>query len=147
MQPEQYCRHANQALARRVFSNGIEHFGSQCLDCGKWDGGIKKSTLNEAQMEAAVTFDPEVARRFSERQREAFQQERQAKNEAFWQKYHDHLNSDDWRRACLERRATQAHHLTYRHLGWEPLFDLIAVCKQCHEYLHKKERELNVTSN
>lgn len=38
--------------------------------------------------------------------------------------------------SCLVKPATQAHHLTYDRLYNEPLFDLIAVCKECHESIH-----------
>jgi len=37
--------------------------------------------------------------------------------------------------------ATQAHHLTYKHLGHEPLFELIAVCWRCHERITSMDRE------
>ena len=40
-----------------------------------------------------------------------------------------------------------AHHLTYTRHKNEPLFDLIAVCRVCHEELHphmKKRTELTL---
>jgi 5-methylcytosine-specific restriction endonuclease McrA len=39
--------------------------------------------------------------------------------------------------ACLSRKATQAHHLSYEFVGHEPLFELVAVCDKCHDHLHK----------
>jgi 5-methylcytosine-specific restriction endonuclease McrA len=33
-------------------------------------------------------------------------------------------------------RATQAHHLTYEHAFNEFLFELVAVCEECHAQLH-----------
>lgn len=39
--------------------------------------------------------------------------------------------------SCLERPATQAHHLTYENFKREPLFQLISVCELCHEAIHK----------
>lgn len=35
---------------------------------------------------------------------------------------------------CLRNPANQVHHLTYEHLGNEPLEDLQHVCRPCHEY-------------
>ena len=69
-----------------------------------------------------------------------------------YQRYLKYLNSDAWAKkrdmvlrrdnylcqACLVNRATQAHHLTYSMLGREPLFDLIAVCAECHKEIHKE---------
>ena len=76
--------------------------------------------------------------------------------EESWNKYNEYLRSESWRRRsrmCLERdgykcqayegclgRATQSHHLTYRHLYNEPLFDLISVCQSCHEKITEMER-------
>ena len=37
---------------------------------------------------------------------------------------------------CGERRATEAHHLTYDRLGRERDGDLLAVCGPCHKRLH-----------
>jgi 5-methylcytosine-specific restriction endonuclease McrA len=66
--------------------------------------------------------------------------------------YVDYLKSDKWlakRRAvlerdggicqaCLIRAATQIHHKTYKRVGDEALFDLVAVCAPCHEKIHGK---------
>lgn len=38
------------------------------------------------------------------------------------------------------RKATQVHHLTYRHWRNEPLFDLASVCSLCHEEITRMER-------
>ena len=35
--------------------------------------------------------------------------------------------------ACLERPATEVHHLSYRYWQNEPLFDLTSICRTCHE--------------
>ena len=37
---------------------------------------------------------------------------------------------------CGQRRATEAHHLTYDRLGRERDGDLLAVCAPCHQRLH-----------
>jgi 5-methylcytosine-specific restriction endonuclease McrA len=42
--------------------------------------------------------------------------------------------------ACGTNPATQVHHLTYRHWGHEPLFDLVAVCKPCHDRITEMDR-------
>ena len=36
---------------------------------------------------------------------------------------------------------TQCHHLTYENVGEEFLFELVALCSDCHERLHQKRRE------
>lgn len=60
--------------------------------------------------------------------------------------YRHHLTSSEWaetRRLAFERsgglcegcrraKATQVHHLTYQHVGAELLFELVALCGDCH---------------
>jgi 5-methylcytosine-specific restriction endonuclease McrA len=70
--------------------------------------------------------------------------------DAWWTTYGAYLSSEEWaerRRLVLERaglicqgcrraRATQVHHLTYVHVGEEFLWELAAICNDCHERLH-----------
>lgn len=68
----------------------------------------------------------------------------------WWQRYNAYLSSVAWKRkrslvlerdnyvcqGCMQQRATQAHHLTYAHVGHELLFELVSVCDTCHHTLH-----------
>ncbi len=38
--------------------------------------------------------------------------------------------------ACGDAPAAQVHHLTYERIGRELLFDLAAVCLECHKKAH-----------
>lgn len=62
--------------------------------------------------------------------------------------YHRYMASREWalkKRAVRERAygdcerchrpMKQVHHLSYEHLGDEPLEDLLGVCRECHEFL------------
>jgi hypothetical protein len=76
--------------------------------------------------------------------------EQLAKNQEWWIKYNRYLLTPEWQdkrervlerdaylcQACLKRRASQAHHLNYKRVFNEPLFDLVAVCTTCHTALH-----------
>ena len=42
--------------------------------------------------------------------------------------------------SCHRATATQVHHLTYRHLGNEPLFELASICTPCHEQITEADR-------
>ena len=69
--------------------------------------------------------------------------------------YKDYLDSDEWKklRTRVRRRArgwcerckvgprADIHHLTYERLGNERLDDLVAVCRECHEYLHGRRAQ------
>ena len=75
----------------------------------------------------------------------------------FWRLHQAYLGTDDWQRrrdAVLHRDrfvcqaalagctgwASHVHHLTYAHWRNEPLFDLIAVCGECHEQITTMDR-------
>lgn len=67
--------------------------------------------------------------------------------------YQQYLLSDQWKvkrsivlnrcnhtcEGCGSRRATQVHHLTYLHLGDEFLWELKAVCDECHRRCHPEK--------
>ncbi len=74
---------------------------------------------------------------------------------AQWFEEHDrYLNTDVWldKRAAVLRRAnglcegcgaakaTQVHHLTYEHWREELLWELVAICTDCHERVHSKRK-------
>lgn len=66
------------------------------------------------------------------------------------EKYADYLDSSEWRErhrlvmlraggiceGCRTRQASQVHHLTYDNIGEEFLWQLVAVCRSCHERYH-----------
>jgi 5-methylcytosine-specific restriction endonuclease McrA len=71
--------------------------------------------------------------------------------DGFWPRYREYLQGDVWRakrarvleragglcEGCREQPATQVHHLHYRRVFDELLFDLVAVCDECHAKLHR----------
>jgi hypothetical protein len=65
--------------------------------------------------------------------------------------YQDYLASPAWKQrrdlvmwrahgiceACLSARAEEVHHLTYEHIGHEMMWELKAICRACHEKIHR----------
>jgi hypothetical protein len=43
---------------------------------------------------------------------------------------------------CGEKVPTQVHHLSYAHVFHEFLFELVAVCDECHDRVHQDEQLL-----
>ena len=82
------------------------------------------------------------------------EQRQEAENQKWWNWFREYLRSPEWSRrrrlvlerargiceACGQRQATEVHHLTYDHVGNEPLFDLAAICHACHEALTEDDR-------
>ena len=70
--------------------------------------------------------------------------------EKFFDVYNQHLKSEKWKatrekvlkranyicEGCLEERATQVHHIDYKNVGDELLFQLVAICEKCHDKCH-----------
>jgi 5-methylcytosine-specific restriction endonuclease McrA len=42
---------------------------------------------------------------------------------------------------CRSAEAVHVHHLTYKHCGNEFLWELVAICRECHERVHGREFE------
>jgi hypothetical protein len=74
-----------------------------------------------------------------------------AKSRAEWRRlYEEYLVSPQWQtrrqhvldrcsgicEGCRERPAMQVHHKNYDHVGEELLFDLVALCDECHLRTH-----------
>lgn len=154
------CPHASLIECVRTLSNGSVAWGMQCKRCGCWSARKK----SEFKAEPTATYEPAIRDEYEDAQRMAWQgavSQHQAENaqlrsdgHAAWLIEHDaYLATDEWKkkreailerdggicRGCLRRPATQVHHLTYAHWKNELAFELISLCKLCHEKAHNKE--------
>jgi hypothetical protein len=155
------CRHdsAEPALRRRTVAGGGVRIVRQCLRCGASVGSPVKKTPEHASL---PPFDEATEEHFDAQQRSAYRDlmtrhlDLQLAGTAEHQKeYATYLDSPEWsakrakvlKRAqglcegCAENPAVEIHHLTYRHIYEEFLFELVAVCRPCHERLHGKDGE------
>lgn len=149
------CDHADAPVVRFVASNGVVHWRRQCLRCGATVATPKAATLSDAERADAPTFNPEISRawqvrfcdRHAELRAEAIDDELALKRS----RYAEYLESPEWARlrlrvlrraegvceGCGLRTPTQVHHLTYDRIYREMLFDLVAVCRECHAAIHE----------
>lgn len=151
------CKH-NFVMCYVLQKNGSKAVKQICLTCGSQQGSFKISTFSSEQLQS---FHPittqgisDIATCYYEKRKtqreEKHQKEHNAFTRAWWEWYHHYLQSPVWKRkhdsvlsraggmceACGYEHATQVHHLTYTNVGKEPLFDLVAVCEECHDVLH-----------
>lgn len=127
----------------------------QCNDCGR----LLPNALPHSMADRSTPqIDAEALRRWIAHDREQWDRGRidrqkfeQQRQEEWRMNYVDYLQTERWhekrrlvfRRSgglcegCGEAKATQVHHLTYDHLGNELLWELAAVCKECHERVHE----------
>lgn len=126
----------------------------QCNDCGRLLPNALPHSLatqstpkiDYAALNGWLSHDREQLTRWR-LERQQLEQQRQTE----WRvKYEDYLQSEQWMykrekvferckglcEGCRENRATAVHHLTYDHLGKELLWELAAVCTECHEKAH-----------
>lgn len=73
-----------------------------------------------------------------------------AKRPRFSPEYRAYMGSDAWAakrwqrltidgfrcQHCHSRVGLQVHHLSYKHLGHEPMSDLVTLCHACHQRVH-----------
>lgn len=151
------CQCEDTQIRRRPFKGGGFHFFAQCCRCGRVNGSALKKT---ADLESSPPWDADASERYSI-ERETIRAGIIQKHvriqrdgvDDFEREYSKYLKTAEWanRRAkvlkraggicegCLERDATQVHHKTYEHVFEEFMFELIAVCDECHKRLHPEK--------
>ncbi len=146
------CRHDQVELRYNTASNGAIMYSHQCLFCGETAGQFIshhkiKNKNNIPPYDKALKEKTGI---LVEQKSALKEQEFQEGTNRWWNFYNEYMKSIDWlnRRdkvierddyrcqGCLDARATQVHHLTYKHLGNEFLFELISLCKNCHTRIH-----------
>lgn len=150
------CACQSVALKRRVIAGGGVQYVQQCIQCGRAAGQpiSKANALRSNGMNEPPAFDPQILERWEEaKKRAALAIERNFDRSAFFIDYDKYLQSDEWaaRRTLVLKRAAgvcegcgcdspaQVHHLSYAHVGFEFLFELVALCDPCHQRIHAEE--------
>lgn len=154
------CDHARVIIIRFVNAGGGVMHQACCKDCGTTSTQFLKKDDAERQG-IAVEFTKDQAASISNRYRserkaaldgianaaaERMQPVNRSRND-------DYLRSPQWQRrrskifqrcghlceGCLTNPATDVHHRTYANYGNEFAFELLALCRDCHERLHGTE--------
>lgn len=148
------CPHTSSQVVIATYSNGSKHFVPQCQLCGDRIGNsIKKSDapVDAPQEDTTLRLAYEKVRTGDRQQIFLKHLKIQLRGESsFSTRYQEYLQSPQWKvkrqkvlerdrskcQGCLERTATQVHHLTYQHVFDELLFELVAMCESCHQKCH-----------
>jgi 5-methylcytosine-specific restriction endonuclease McrA len=143
------CGHDRTELRRKFLTNGSMQLRWQCLSCGQGVGSAHSQKNLTRPLESYALWDKQA----EDALWSAYARERDAEASNWWGDYNLYLRSERWARkrekvlrraggtceACGERPAQEVHHLTYRNVGAEPLWDLRAVCRPCHDFIHGEE--------
>jgi 5-methylcytosine-specific restriction endonuclease McrA len=154
------CEHSLSAVVVLIAKNNHPHFRRQCLNCGRRLGNIKHAELSQEEMKNAPRIDESLESNFwkrrSVRYSELEKQMLHEENQEFDREYEAYRKTEKWQRLrgkVLARdkficqgcgsanRAIDVHHLTYDRFKDEMLFDLIAVCRDCHTRLHPEHAD------
>lgn len=151
------CDHPEVKLTVLVKRNNARCYMDQCQVCGVKVKDRPNKQLSVAEKNAAKDFNQnlkfqwiEERRLFMEARRSEYQK---TEKDDFMKQYSIYLSSPEWRikrslvlkrangicEGCGITKATQVHHLTYVRLYKEMLFDLVAICDDCHQSLHEKK--------
>ena len=151
-EPEHVCDPGTQELRRMETDGGSVQYRLQCTVCGASGNAIAHNRLNVTERENAPPYNRSLREQFYREMAERRHQQRSA-GTTWTEWYAQYLQSYIWKdkrdlvfnraarvcEACGVARATNVHHLTYDHVGAEPLFDLAAVCQSCHDEIHGRE--------
>ena len=152
---QRHCDHLRQEPRVALQSDGKPFYRIQCADCGqKLSHSLPHSSV--PNRERRPPWNEELYQRRLRSGQAAYGQCREAaiaKRKAEWRAvYRRYLASADWQsvrqrvlsrawgtcEGCLEAPATEVHHKTYAHVGDEFLFELVAICRPCHERAHPR---------
>lgn len=150
------CEHTDTEYRLRTIKGGGLQKIRQCLNCGRAVGNAAKKTNNE-ELPRWDDLAPERLENHRTKVRgeiidSALKRTAELEFDGY-SDYEEYLGSEKWAekrqkvlrrdlrrcQACLDSEATQVHHLTYDRIFEEPLFDLVSVCRPCHERLHRKK--------
>lgn len=137
------CQHLQTETRLYHQINGSTHLAEQCLTCGTRIGNWKKRSGLSDSYKPWDNNLAESYRRWREDERMAEIDQRRAR-------YHAYLETQEWKslrnrvlaraqgqcEGCGRWPATEVHHLSYEHVGDEFLWELKAVCRDCHDRLH-----------
>lgn len=157
---EHDCTEHQWSLTRYVLKNKTVQYRNQCNICGVSTNPIKHSQLYAKDKREAIDYDTELSRAYYAEMQDAYSAwvESNRHTHSWWTWYKAYLDSPCWkaRRKDVIRRAGgireacgadglrpwefEIHHLTYERVGREPLYDLVAVCAECHAQLTEWKR-------
>ena len=154
------CNHEHKTVRRKLAADNSVSIWHQCDRCGHKVGvAIKKASMNPAKVQALPLWDTQLETRFNAQKKkhfdEAYAVEKQRCEDDWDKAYNQYLQTPEWKRkrelvllraqgiceGCREAEATVVHHLNYDYVGDEFLFQLVALCRPCHDRCHNPPQQ------
>ena len=149
------CHHTETTRCKKVKSNHDFEIRNQCKKCGSQIGhAIRKATLTDQEVDVLPQWDDHLGAHFAaerNKRHTTLSDQDEERIDAEWNhQYQEYRKTPEWLgkrqlvmlraqgicEGCRSSSATQVHHLSYAHVGDEFLFELVAVCRKCHEKIH-----------
>jgi 5-methylcytosine-specific restriction endonuclease McrA len=125
-------------------------YAFQCLICGESASGGWLSHSRIPRHLPIPEWDETLSKKYYEERRQQQLALRETERADWFHEHEQYLLSPQWRvlrrkvleragglcEGCREKPATQVHHLTYAHWQHELLFELVAICDDCHQRIH-----------
>lgn len=148
------CPHTYTHHTKFTKANGAVVVRMQCDRCG---AGLQERPKLGQNMASLPEFDGEKFKEWQRRENEARREERltnsQVKDDAWWERYRQYLQTEHWNKisqlvrvrdvwcqVCFGNRCDQAHHISYKsfdRLGYSFTVECVGVCVDCHRQLHE----------
>jgi hypothetical protein len=146
-----HCEHPTVEARKKMRKDGVWVVALQCLVCGGTERGVAK---RDYDLDWLPAWNEELSTNYhAKRQKETdrIRETAESRHKTAWEAwYTQYLETEHWRalrvrvmardknlcQGCLINPAYDVHHLTYDRLGREMLFDLVAMCRKCHDSLH-----------
>ena len=151
------CDCSGKKVRYKLNRAGTKMFFLQCLRCGDTTR-IPKDKVTSPNSLLIQEVDDQLRADWWKKRDQYFsslRDETQNRERQEWfDWYNRYLLSPEWSKkriavmkranficeGCLQKTAVQVHHLTYDRVGNEMLFDLVAVCSDCHKAIHEAKR-------
>jgi 5-methylcytosine-specific restriction endonuclease McrA len=143
---QEECSCSRTEVRERVIRGGSKQYVHQCLDCGESVGNPVK------QVGSARVFDEELKKTAREKATALRWEAKEAESALWWGNYERYMSSPEWKalrgivlardkhtcQGCLTEPAKEVHHRTYEHFMKEFAFELMSLCKECHDRMHEE---------
>lgn len=150
------CNNHQPQFVKYIIEGGKIQIRKQCFNCGKVEDRIFKFS-ECSNIDKLPLLNVELREQFYKQRSEMKQLDYEIEKEKRKQQYDNYLQSYEWKRKhkyimnkygyrCILcfKPAVNVHHLTYDRVYLEDERDLIAVCKECHEFIHGFNKEHNI---
>lgn len=152
------CTHAVAKIRKRTASNGSSMYGKQCVRCGSLVGTwIPHSEIKNPESIEPMdcTLQNNYFKTCQELRTALIERKREITKSDFDDSYRDYLLSDAWKEkrilvkrrcksiceGCGKNTVQEVHHLTYKNVEKEFLFELVGLCLGCHAAYHAGDKD------